>query len=111
VLDDDSGGIDEEGLRLTREAVTAPNGPLVSDERVPEAVTAGEIERVGGGAILTETVFSLNGVGAYAISSIVAKDLPVVLGVTLLGAVFIVVCNLIVDLLYPIVDPRVRIAG
>ncbi|MEU3021010.1 MULTISPECIES: ABC transporter permease [unclassified Nocardiopsis] len=69
-----------------------------------------DIGMVLGGAILTETVFSLNGVGAYAITSIVAKDLPVVLGVTLLGAVFIVVCNLIVDLLYPVVDPRVRIA-
>ncbi len=70
-----------------------------------------DIGMVLGGAILTEKVFSLNGVGAYAIDSIVAKDLPVVLGVTLLGAVFIVVCNLIVDLLYPIVDPRVRIAA
>ncbi|PWV54962.1 MULTISPECIES: ABC transporter permease [Nocardiopsis] len=69
-----------------------------------------DIGMVLGGAILTETVFSLNGVGAYAITSIVSKDLPVVLGVTLLGAVFIVVCNLIVDLLYPVVDPRVRIA-
>ncbi|MDE3725322.1 ABC transporter permease [Nocardiopsis sp. N85] len=64
-----------------------------------------------GGAILTEKVFSLKGVGAYAIDAIIGKDLPVVLGVTLLGAVFIVVCNLIVDLLYPIVDPRVRVAG
>ncbi|WP_306367006.1 ABC transporter permease [Nocardiopsis sp. CC223A] len=64
-----------------------------------------------GGAILTERVFSLKGVGAYAIEAIIGKDLPVVLGVTLLGAVFIVVCNLIVDLLYPLVDPRVRIAA
>ncbi|MFY7068286.1 ABC transporter permease [Nocardiopsis changdeensis] len=64
-----------------------------------------------GGAILTEKVFSLKGVGAYAIDAIIGKDLPVVLGVTLLGAVFIVVCNLIVDLLYPLVDPRVRIAA
>ncbi|CAL9379498.1 Dipeptide transport system permease protein DppB [Nocardiopsis dassonvillei] len=64
-----------------------------------------------GGAILTEKVFSLKGIGAYAIDAIIGKDLPVVLGVTLLGAVFIVVCNLVVDLLYPLVDPRVRIAG
>ncbi|WP_026117631.1 ABC transporter permease [Nocardiopsis alkaliphila] len=70
-----------------------------------------DVGMVLGGAILTEKVFSLNGVGAYAIDSIVAKDLPVVLGVTLLGAVFIVVCNLIVDLLYPVVDPRVRITA
>ncbi|WP_028647037.1 ABC transporter permease [Nocardiopsis sp. CNT312] len=70
-----------------------------------------DIGLVLGGAILTETVFSLNGVGKYAIDAIVAKDLPVILGVTLLGAFFIVLCNLVVDLLYPIVDPRVRIAA
>ncbi|GAB3741851.1 ABC transporter permease [Nocardiopsis nanhaiensis] len=70
-----------------------------------------DIGMVLGGAILTEKVFSLNGVGAYAIDSIIAKDLPVVLGVTLMGAVFVVVCNLVVDLLYPVVDPRVRIAN
>jgi peptide/nickel transport system permease protein len=64
-----------------------------------------------GGAILTEKVFSLKGIGAYAIDAIIGKDLPVVLGVTLMGAVFIVICNLIVDLLYPLVDPRVRIAA
>ncbi|MEV2278673.1 ABC transporter permease [Nocardiopsis sp. NPDC049922] len=63
-----------------------------------------------GGAILTETTFSLNGIGKYAIDAIIAKDLPVILGVTLMGAFFIVLCNLIVDLLYPVVDPRVRIA-
>ncbi|WP_150246444.1 ABC transporter permease [Nocardiopsis quinghaiensis] len=70
-----------------------------------------DIGLVLGGAILTETVFSLNGVGAYAIDSIVSKDLPVILGVTLMGAIFIVICNLVVDLLYPVLDPRVRIAG
>ncbi|ASU58079.1 MULTISPECIES: ABC transporter permease [Nocardiopsis] len=70
-----------------------------------------DVGLVLGGAILTEKVFSLNGIGAYAIDAIIGKDLPVVLGVTLMGAVFIVVCNLIVDLLYPVVDPRVRIAA
>ncbi|MBB6120145.1 ABC transporter permease [Nocardiopsis algeriensis] len=62
-----------------------------------------------GGAVLTEQVFSLNGIGRYAVSAITQSDLPVILGVTLFGAVFIVVCNLLVDLLYPLVDPRVRI--
>lgn len=70
-----------------------------------------DIGLVLGGAILTETVFSLNGVGAYAIDAIVSKDLPIILGVTLLGAVFVVICNLVVDLLYPIVDPRVRLSA
>ena len=70
-----------------------------------------DIGLVMGGAILTEKVFSLNGVGAFAIDAIVSNDLPVVIGVTLLGAVFVVVCNLVVDLLYPVVDPRVRITA
>ncbi|GAA3721359.1 peptide/nickel transport system permease protein [Spinactinospora alkalitolerans] len=70
-----------------------------------------DIGLVLGGAVLTEQVFSLNGIGRYAVNAIVQSDLPVILGVTLFGAFFIVVCNLIVDLLYAWVDPRVRVAG
>jgi peptide/nickel transport system permease protein len=61
-----------------------------------------------GGAILTETTFSLPGIGQYAVQAITNNDLPKVLGVTLLGALFIIVANLVVDLLYAVVDPRVR---
>ncbi len=69
-----------------------------------------DIGMVLGGAVLTEQVFSLNGIGRYAVEGITNSDLPVILGVTLFGALFIVVCNLIVDLLYVWVDPRVRAA-
>ena len=62
-----------------------------------------------GGAVLTETVFSLPGLGKYAIDAITNNDLPKVLGVTIMAAFFVVVANLIVDLLYAVVDPRVRI--
>ncbi|MYS20281.1 peptide/nickel transport system permease protein [Streptomyces sp. DvalAA-14] len=61
-----------------------------------------------GGAVLTETVFSFPGVGAYAVQAITDNDLPKVLGVTIIAAVFIVLCNLVVDLLYAAIDPRVR---
>ncbi|MFN8079863.1 MAG: ABC transporter permease [Kineosporiaceae bacterium] len=61
-----------------------------------------------GGAILTETTFSLPGIGKYAVDAIVTNDLPKVLGVTLVAAIFIVLANLVVDLLYAVVDPRVR---
>jgi peptide/nickel transport system permease protein len=61
-----------------------------------------------GGAILTETTFSLPGIGQYAVQAISNNDLPKVLGVTMIGAVFIIVANLVVDLLYAVVDPRVR---
>ncbi|HET6737830.1 MAG TPA: ABC transporter permease [Kribbella sp.] len=63
-----------------------------------------------GGAILTETTFSLPGIGQYAVIALRANDLPKVLGVTLVAAFFIVLANLIVDLLYAVVDPRVRIS-
>ncbi|MER6301079.1 ABC transporter permease [Kitasatospora sp. NPDC001539] len=63
-----------------------------------------------GGALITEQVFSLKGVGQFAVQAISDNDLPKVLGVTLLAAFFIVVCNLVVDLLYALVDPRVRLS-
>jgi peptide/nickel transport system permease protein len=62
-----------------------------------------------GGAVLTESTFSLPGLGKYAIDGIVNNDLPKVLGVTMLAAFFIVIANLIVDLLYAVIDPRVRL--
>jgi peptide/nickel transport system permease protein len=63
---------------------------------------------LGGGAILTETVFDLHGVGQYAAQSIGSFDLPPIMGVTLYGAFFIVFFNTIVDFLYAYLDPRIR---
>jgi peptide/nickel transport system permease protein len=63
-----------------------------------------------GGAILTETTFSLPGVGQYAVLAVTNNDLPKVLGVTLVGSFFIIFANLVVDLLYAVIDPRVRLA-
>jgi peptide/nickel transport system permease protein len=63
-----------------------------------------------GGAILTETVFSLPGVGKLAIDAVNQKDLPIILGVTLFGAFFIVMANMVVDVLYAVIDPRVRVS-
>jgi peptide/nickel transport system permease protein len=63
---------------------------------------------LGGGAILTETVFELQGVGWYAAQSVGALDLPPIMGVTLYGAFFIVVFSAIVDFLYVFLDPRIR---
>jgi peptide/nickel transport system permease protein len=61
-----------------------------------------------GGAVLTETTFSLHGLGLFTILAIQNQDLPEILGVTLLAAFFIVIANLVVDILYAVVDPRVR---
>ena len=64
---------------------------------------------VGGGAILTETVFDLQGVGQYAAESIGQLDVPPVLFITIFGAFFIVLLNTVVDILYAALDPRVRL--
>jgi peptide/nickel transport system permease protein len=64
---------------------------------------------VGGGAILTETVFNIQGVGQYAAESINQLDVPPVMGVTLFGAFFIVVLNTVVDIVYAYLDPRIRL--
>jgi peptide/nickel transport system permease protein len=61
-----------------------------------------------GGAILTETVFNIQGVGRYAYNAIQRFDLPVIQGTVLFGAFFIVTMNLVVDILYAFIDPRVR---
>ena len=63
-----------------------------------------------GGAIVTEQVWGFNGIGRLAVASVNAGDLPVVVGVTLLGSFFFVVTNVIVDILYAVLDARVRAA-
>jgi peptide/nickel transport system permease protein len=62
-----------------------------------------------GGAVLTEAVFNLRGLGYQALQAIRGNDLPVIIGVTLIAAFFIVFANLIVDLVYGVIDPRVRL--
>ena len=64
---------------------------------------------IGGGAILTETVFNLQGVGQYAADAIGQLDQPPILAVTMFGAFFVVFFNAIVDIAYAALDPRVRL--
>ena len=61
-----------------------------------------------GGAILTETVFNIPGIGRLAFDAIQKSDLPIVQGTVLLGALAIILLNLIVDIVYAFLDPRVR---
>ena len=61
-----------------------------------------------GGAVLTEFTFSLHGLGLFTVLAIQNSDLPEILGVVMLAAFFVVIANLIVDILYAVVDPRVR---
>ncbi|MDP4507836.1 ABC transporter permease [Nonomuraea turcica] len=63
-----------------------------------------------GGAVLTETTYTLPGLGQYAILAIRNQDLPQVMGVVLMAALFVVIASLVVDMLYAVVDPRVRLS-
>jgi peptide/nickel transport system permease protein len=64
---------------------------------------------VGGGALLTETVFDLQGVGQYAAESVAQLDVPPVLAIVMFGAFFVVVVNTVVDIVYATLDPRIRL--
>jgi peptide/nickel transport system permease protein len=66
---------------------------------------------IGGGAILTESVFNLQGVGQYAATSIRQLDVPPVLVITMFGAFFVVVLSAAVDIVYAILDPRIRLSA
>lgn len=60
------------------------------------------------GAVLTETIFALPGLGRLAITSVLARDYPLVQGVVLIAAAVFVLANLVVDVLYAYLDPRIR---
>jgi peptide/nickel transport system permease protein len=61
-----------------------------------------------GGAVITEQVFNLPGIGHYVIDALTTNDFPAVMGVTVFAALFIIVANLLVDVAYAFLDPRVR---
>jgi peptide/nickel transport system permease protein len=76
---------------------------------IPIATVAGlQLGQLMAGAIILESVFALPGIGRLALGAITARDLPLVQGVTLFVASTIVLINFIVDLLYGVLDPRIR---
>ena len=106
--------INEDYVRTARAKGLAPRRVLVKhvlrNSLIPIVTLFGLdfASVIGGGAILTETVFDLNGVGQYAARGVRNLDLPPIIGVTLLGAFFIVLFNAIVDFVYAYLDPRIR---
>jgi len=66
---------------------------------------------IGGGAILTESVFNLHGVGQYAAQSIGQLDVPPVLVIVMFGSFFVVVLSAVSDILIALLDPRIKLAG
>jgi peptide/nickel transport system permease protein len=67
-----------------------------------------QVAQIAGGSVIIETVFGLPGMGQFLVDSIVQRDYPVIQGINLLVVVIIVVTNLLVDLFYAVVDPRIR---
>jgi len=77
---------------------------------IPVVTMAGlELAELVSGAFITETIFAWPGVGRLAVNAVAQRDFPVIQGVVLLAAVFFVVINFLVDLLYVVIDPRVRL--
>lgn len=72
------------------------------------ALTIGELL---GGSLITETVFGRNGIGSLVQRSVTTQDLPVLQAVVSLAAVVFVLVNLVADLVYPLLDPRVKLVG
>lgn len=62
-----------------------------------------------GGAVLTESVFNIPGIGRLAYDAITSSDLPVIQGTVLFAAMFIIVANIVVDIFYALIDPRVKL--
>lgn len=94
------------GMRLP----SVVGGHLLRNALIPVVTVGGVVfGQTLSGAVITEQVFSWPGIGSLAIEAIGARDYAVVQAVTLIGAVFVVVLNLLVDLSYFVLDPRVRV--
>lgn len=94
---------------LTERAVTVKHALRAG--LTPIVTAAGlDLGLLLGGAIIVEQIFNLPGVGRLAVGSVVDSDLPVITGVTLVAATFIIIANFVVDLLYMVIDPRVRLS-
>jgi peptide/nickel transport system permease protein len=83
----------------------------VRNALLPLVTLAGlEFRNLLGGALVTETVFSWPGIGRLYLDSLNAQDYSVILGLLLMSSVAVLAGNLLADLLYAVVDPRVRLA-
>jgi peptide/nickel transport system permease protein len=88
---------------IFRHGVRAALTPVVSQLGV-------DVGQLLGGVIVTESVFGLGGLGEAAVQAIDQDNLPVIIGFVIVAAAFVVVANLIVDVVYALLDPRVRIS-
>jgi peptide/nickel transport system permease protein len=87
---------------IFRHGVRAALTPVVSQLGI-------DIGQLLGGVVVIEVVFGLQGLGQVAVAAIYQDDLPVIIGFVLVAAAFVVIANIVVDLVYSVLDPRVRI--
>jgi peptide/nickel transport system permease protein len=104
----------EDYLRTARSKGLAPIRVLVKHSLraalTPLVTMAGlDLAALMGGAIITETVFNYPGLGKLAVTATLTLDLPVTVGIVLLLAAFVILANILVDVLYAVIDPRVRV--
>lgn len=92
----------KENRVISRHALRAALTPVVT-------LAGLDIGTALGGVLIVETLFGIPGLGWTVIQAINQQDLPIIAGITILAAVFVVVANLIVDILYAVLDPRVRL--
>ncbi len=88
---------------IFRHGVRAALTPVVSQLGV-------DVGQLLGGVVVTETVFGLGGIGETSVQAIYTDNLPVIIGFVIIAAAFVVLANIVVDLVYALLDPRVRIA-
>jgi peptide/nickel transport system permease protein len=82
---------------------------VVRNSMIPVVtVIALNVPQIFGGAIITEVIFKVNGIGQLLITALFANDLPMVMTLTFIFAILIVVFNIIADVLYGVLDPRIR---
>ena len=70
-------------------------------------IAGADLAALLGGVVFTETVFDWPGMGRLAVDAVGQKDVPMIVGVVLVSAAFVVLANVAVDLLYPLLDPRI----
>ena len=63
------------------------------------------------GSVLTEVVFGWPGIGRLMYDAIYSRDYPILLGIFFIVSIFVILVNLVIDLLYSVIDPRVRVAA
>jgi ABC-type dipeptide/oligopeptide/nickel transport system permease component len=96
------------GLRETRIIV----GHVMKNALIPVITVIGPLfAAVGTGSFVVEQIFAINGMGKFFVLSMVGSDYPMIIAVILLYGVFLSIMNLIVDLLYGLLDPRIRLSG